>query len=498
VYAPINGAARPAAVPRPPVPRPAAHAAIDAPTPAPPAASPDYELVRQLQKQVSDQLAAVLKTQPGASEDDRRAEGYRVAAAVVGTFIERQAEQGRHLGRGQADALLAAVIDTLFGFGALEQLLRDPQVVNVHVVGCDHVRIEHRDGTISSGPRLADTDDELVDMLQAIARRNSSTERSISTAKPWVDLQTRDGSRLTALIQVSQRPIVAIRRHTLLDVTLEDLVAERAGATQLIDPLLCDFLRHAMLANLNIMVAGLAGSGKTTLLRALAREIPAAEAFVTLEESRELGLDKTGHQWCISLEAREGHGERGPDGRPAGEVTIADLIPLTLRMSARRVIVGEVRSREIVPMLQAMATSRGSMCTIHARDSRSVMDRIIELALSHGKEMRADLARRMAAGALDVIVYINIEDETTIGGPLNRYVSEVVEVGGMSGEQVVTTTLFGPGPDGRAVPMHQPERLRAALLRVGYDTTSLVPYIERGHGMWSRELRTVIGRRPSW
>jgi Flp pilus assembly CpaF family ATPase len=243
------------------------------------------------------------------------------------------------------------------------------------------------------------------------------------------------------------------------------------------------------------MVAGLAAAGKTTMLRALASEIPSSEAFVTLEESRELGLHTTGrHPWCISLEAREGHGDRGLDGRKAGEVTIADLIPLTLRMSTRRIIVGEVRSREIVPMLQAMSTSRGSMCTIHARDPRSVMDRIIELALSHGTDMRADLARRMAAGALDLIVYINIDDETGIGGSIHRYVSEVVEIIGMSGDMVVTNTIFGPGEDGRAVPRHLPDRLREQLLRVGYDPRVLAPYIEHGRGAWQRPLQTILRR----
>lgn len=92
-------------------------------------------------------------------------------------------------------------------------------------------------------------------------------------------------------------------------------------------------------------------------------------------------------------------------------MTIADLIPLSLRMGVLRIIVGEVRSREIVPMLQAMTTSRGSMCTIHARTAAGVGERIVELALAHGREMTVDQARRMAANALDLIVYVTVEDE---------------------------------------------------------------------------------------
>lgn len=454
----------------------------------------DMVVVKQLRNKVSEQLAERIRANPAVSAEQRRAEGERVAAAVVGEHINDLLAVGKVPPVGYESALLDNVTSGLFGLGPLQQLLKDPTVVNIHVVGCDQVRIEHTDGRITQGPPLAESDAELVGMLQMLAMRDSATERSFSAAKPWVDLQMPDGSRLTALQQVPQRPTVTIRRHTILDVRLEDL-RDRYGV---IDHLLCDFLKAAMRSGCNIMIAGLAAAGKTTMLRALASEIPPAEAFVTLEESRELGLHTTGrHQWCISLEAREGHGDRGADGRKAGEVTIADLIPLTLRMSTRRIIVGEVRSREIVPMLQAMSTSRGSMCTIHARDPRSVMDRIIELALSHGHEMRADLARRMAAGALDLIVYINIEDETTIGGTMHRYVSEIVEIGGMSGDQVVTSTIFGPGPDGRAIPKHLPERLREQLMQVGYDPRVLTPYAEHGSGGWQQPLNTMLRRRSA-
>jgi Flp pilus assembly CpaF family ATPase len=177
-------------------------------------------------------------------------------------------------------------------------------------------------------------------------------------------------------------------------------------------------------------------------------------------------------------------------------VTLADLIPVSLSLGVLRIIVGEVRGREIVAMLQAMTTSRGSICTIHARNPASVIDRAVELALTHGEEMTAELAQRMVAGALDLIVFVDIVDETRIGGRKHRYVSHVVEVVG-SGErgQVVATELFAPGPDGRAVPRHHPERVRDQLLRVGYDSRHLAGYIAAGDGGWRRPLLTRAVRR---
>jgi Flp pilus assembly CpaF family ATPase len=453
----------------------------------------DFAVVKQLRGRVNDRMAQLLRTRDIAPAN-RQLEEERLAAEVVGGHVDDLIAAGTAVSPGLEAALLDAVAADPFGLGPLQKLLKNENVVGIHALGM-HTRVVYADGSVRTGPALADSDEALVQMLQNLAMRAGATERSLSSARPWVDLQLPDGSRMTALVQVSSTPVVAIRRHTIMDVTLDELRHQYG----LIDELICNLLKAAMRSGLNVMIAALAGAGKTTLMRGMAREIPEGEAFVTLEESRELGLETTGrHPWCISLEAREGHGGRGPDGRPAGEVSIADLIPLTLRMSVQRIIVGEVRSREVVAMLQAMATSRGSMCTIHARHPNAVMDRIVELALSHGREMTAELARRIAAGAIDLIVYISVDDESAIGGTTHRYVSHILEIGGMSGDRIVTTTLFGPGPDGRAVPRHLPDRLHDQLLRVGYDPRPLTAYIQQGEdnrGAWTTPLHTIIGGR---
>jgi pilus assembly protein CpaF len=453
----------------------------------------DYEAVRLLRRQVSEQLTQWLRNHGDVTEDDRQRERDRLAHDLVADHADMKRRTGTPLSRGDEQALLDAVRADLVGLGRMQALLADDSIEEIHILGCDRVRITRRNGTVEWGEPVADTDDELVETLQNIARRAGATERSLSSSKPTLDLQLPDGSRMAAVYLVSHRPYAVIRKHNTLDVSLDDIAGGRRDLVEMIDPLMRDFLRAAMRSGLNIMVAGLAGAGKTTLLRALAAEIPPSEAFVVLEESRELGLHNNHrHPWAMSFEAREGHGERDLAGRPAGEVTIADLIPLSLRMGVLRIIVGEVRSREIVPMLQAMTTSRGSMCTIHSRTPASVTERIVELALSHGKDMTADLARRMAGNALDLIVYITVEDETAIGGRKHRFVSHIEEVDGAGEGRVSTTTIFGPGADGRGIPQHLPHRTRDLLLRVGYDARQLSGWIEARRGAWQRPRESVL------
>jgi pilus assembly protein CpaF len=486
-----------------------AHPADGALAPAPPTASPpewpphrqriDFAVVRELRRELSERLTLWQRGREyTAGEEDL--ERARIGAAVVAGYADAARRAGTPISAHQERALLDQVTAELIGLGRLQSLLVDETIEEVHILGCDHVRITRHGGGVDWADPVADSDEELVEILQAAARRAGSTERSLSTSKPTLDLQLPDGSRLAAVFLVSHRPYAVIRRHNTLDVTLDELAGARADLDEMIDPLLRDFLRAAMRAGLNIMVAGLAGAGKTTVIRALMNEIPADEPYVLLEESRELlpARRMLKHRAVMSFEAREGHGERGFDGRPAGEVTIADLIPLSLRMGVLRIIVGEVRSREIVPMLQAMTTSRGSMCTIHARTAAGVSERIIELALSHGKEMTVEQARRMAGNALDLIVYVTIEDETAIGGRKHRFVSHVEEVIGVTEHnRIANTTVFGPGSDGRAVPRHLPERVREQLLRIGYDPRLLARYIEAGAGAWRRPMHSELRRRAS-
>ncbi|MFB9319254.1 CpaF family protein [Cryptosporangium minutisporangium] len=487
----------PRPLPGPPPGPPRASGPAAGPRHAAPAAV-DYAAVRLLGRQISERLSLWLRNHADASEDDRRRERDRVAGTQVAEWVDAQRRAGVPLGAADERALLEAVIADLVGLGRLQALLADPTIEEVHILGCDRVRITRRSGAVEVGSPIAESDDEMVEILQTAARRAGSTERSLSTSRPVLDLQLPDGSRLAAVYQVSHRPYAVIRRHSTLDVTLPDLAGGRGDLAEMIDPLMGEFLSAAMRAGLNIMVAGLAGAGKTTLLRALAAEIPRQEAFVVLEESRELGLHASPrHPWAMSFEAREGHGERDFSGRPAGEVTIADLIPLSLRLGVLRVIVGEVRSREIVPMLQAMTTSRGSMCTIHARTPQAVTERIIELSLSHGKDMTVELARRMAGNALDLVVYVTVQDETAIGGRKHRFVSHIEEIDGVTGDRVATTTVFGPGTDGRGVPRHLPGRTREQLLRVGYDARALSGWIEAGHGAWRQPLQSLLNRTPT-
>ena len=102
-------------------------------------------------------------------------------------------------------------------------------------------------------------------------------------------------------------------------------------------------------ARLNIVVCGGPAAGKTTLLRALAHAIPRHERLITIEDAYELALSREDHPDLVRSQTRE------PNIEGAGGYDMNRLIRASLRMTPDRVIVGEVRGAEVVPMAKAMS-----------------------------------------------------------------------------------------------------------------------------------------------
>jgi len=125
---------------------------------------------------------------------------------------------------------------------------------------------------------------------------------------------------------------------------------------------------HAVTSHANVLIAGGTNSGKTTLANALLREITERcpdERIVVLEDTVELQCAARDH-----LALRTGPG-----------VTLAELVRSALRTSPNRIVVGEVRGREALDLLDAWATGHPGGCgTCHATTADGALLRLDRLA----------------------------------------------------------------------------------------------------------------------
>jgi len=186
----------------------------------------------------------------------------------------------------------------------------------------------------------------------------------------------------------------------------------------------------------------------------------------------------------VPYEGRPGSAERGLGGRSAGEVTLDGLLYSVLRTNVSRIIVGEVRGPEVIPMLKAAQSSTGTLSTTHAHSARAAIGRLVTCALESGPHVTAEFAYQLITGGIDLIVQIGTQDDTHTGGRKHRYVSEVIELTVGERDRPAITDVFTPGPDGRAVPRTRPSFL-ADLQRAGFDPA----WLDQTHGTWTESPR---------
>src|ERR1700759_4517837 len=425
----------------------------------------DHSAVKRLRGEVGDRLAeqrrldAATGIPPMSSEDERQ-----FARALISQVLEEYARGEITAGRSPLNAqdeeeLAEAIHAALFGVGRLQPLLEDQQIENIDINGCDRVFIGYADGREVMAQPVAESDEELVELIQVLAAYSGLSSRPFDTANPQLDMRLPDGSRMSAVMDVTLRPAVSIRRARMGKVFLADLVGNGT-----ISPDVGSFLAAAVAARKNIMIAGATNAGKTTMLRALANQIPGEERLITVERALELGLDHFPelHPNVVAFE------ERLPNMEGLGAISMAELVRRTLRVNPSRVIVGDVIVDEIVTMLNAMSQGNdGSLSTIHANSSLEVFNRVSTYAIQATERLPGGATHMLIAGAIDFVVFIEKRNEYTRGGRLRRFVNSVREVTGIDG-RVLSSEVCAPGPDGTAVP-HAPVSCLPDLLPYGYD-----------------------------
>lgn len=433
-----------------------------------PAEPIDWALVTAFRAQTSNRLTEWSRSNPGAPA----AEQQRQGRLIIGDLLEATAREDMTEGRGtwsvdQQAQLAEAIFDAVFRLGRLQPLIDDDAIENIEIRGNDPVLVEYGDGTLEDREPVADSDPELIEFLAFLGSR-STNERSFSESQPRLHLRLDGGARLAASAWVTPHPVVVIRRHRLVQVSLDDLVD--LGE---FDPLAASFLRAAVKAEKSIVISGSQGAGKTTLLRALAAELPPDEHIGTFETEYELHLHEMPdrHRRVDAFEARPGTGELGIDGRRAGEVTLNELLIDSFRFNQRRQIVGEVRGREILTMIKAMQSGTGSMSTTHAKNARAAVGKLVTCALEAGSHISERYAERAIAEGVDLIVHVNLQTVPGSEGRLRRTrrVSEILAVE-WSGDGVAHTDVFKPGSAGQLVPGVLPDDYRQ-LATYGFDLT---------------------------
>ncbi|MEU1813033.1 CpaF family protein [Micromonospora aurantiaca (nom. illeg.)] len=431
----------------------------------------EIPVVRRVRRDVAERLTRATRAHETAtgtpmSADERAGTTRRLVTEALDAYATAEMNAGRPPLRPDVESRVSrTVADMLLGAGGLQPLLNDERIEEVHANGCNQVFVRYADGNRVQVAPIADTDSEMVELIRRLAADagraetggEGAEERRWDRAAPILNLQLADGSRLHAIMSVTRRPALSIRRHGYVKVTLANL--EQLGT---VNPVLRELLAAAVRARLNILIAGRVGAGKTTLLRALASAIPSHERIVTIEDTYELALDadKAMHPDVVPLQSREANVEG------EGAIDMSMLFRSGLRMSPDRVIVGEIRGHEVIPMLNAMSQGNdGSLGTIHASSSGGALKKLMLYAAQAPERLAPATTNLLVAESVHLVVHMGLTADGR--GRVLTSVREVVDADGLA---VSSNEIFRPGPGGRAVPGAPVSTgLLTALTRFGFD-----------------------------
>ncbi|MEM1696143.1 MAG: type II/IV secretion system ATPase subunit [Desulfurococcaceae archaeon] len=295
----------------------------------------------------------VVATQP-LEVIEKKAEEYLREIFTAGErdiakVIEKAEKPVRHLLERQ-----------LFGYGVLEALIMDENVVDVHVLVNKPVRITHR--------VYGDMDTNIVlgedELRELVMRMSSLAGKIISEATP---LASFIEPRYEARVSVVYLSDVTLRRSMTVDIRKQP--KKPWSVLKLIDlgtltPEEAAFLWLVLKYKVPVMIVGEMMSGKTTLATAVLNLVPPKSKIITIEDAPEIRL-------CTPYWTRTTTRESAEN-----PITVFSLLKVAVRLSVDYVVVGEVRGEEARDWAQAILLGHGAVTTFHADSPESALLRL--------------------------------------------------------------------------------------------------------------------------
>ena len=334
-------------------------------------------------------------------------------------------------------------------YGILKVLLDDPLINEIMVNGPDRIYVE-REKVLMRVDDAFTSCEELEEMIRMFA---SDVHREINEANPIVDARLPSGFRVNGVLRniALNGPILTIRKFREKEIEMDELVGCASLSRECAED-----LAALVRSGYNVFISGGTSSGKTTFLNALTAYIGPNERVITIEDSAELVISHIDNKVQMECRAANSLGK--------GEVSMTQLIRTSLRMRPDRIIVGEVRGKEVIDMIQAMNTGHdGSMSTGHGNSIRGMLNRLETMYLTDS-QVSVDSVRNQIANAIDIFVHLRRDAKG------RRYVEEVAEMTDYDGTDYKLNYLYKAGEDGVLAPTGNGLRDRERLTRCGYET----------------------------
>ena len=294
-----------------------------------------------------------------------------------------------------------------FDFGPLKRYIEDESITDINYNG-RHLWIDH----LAKG-RYCEPFDEDEFIQQFCFKMANYVNCSFNVSSPIIEAETRD-LRISILHESIARSghSISIRKTpAVLRLNDKKMIKEKYATSEVIK-----LLKRMVENHCNILISGLPSSGKTELVKYLTQFIKDSERIISIEDTLELRAhDIFEDKDVVALRVSE-------------RFSYVDAIKASLRQRPDWMLVSEVRSREVIHLLESISTGTHLISTIHAYDAEKIPSRILHMfenveisnqmilnsiheAIDFGIHLEASISENGIKRSLKKIVAFDVENE---------------------------------------------------------------------------------------
>lgn len=300
------------------------------------------------------------------------------------------------LSEEETEDVVYLVDKALWGFGILDDLIKDPDISDIRLANENSVRIKKLGKRLPTPIKFA-SQQEYLTYIEFITNRNSTTMSVTNAAQVFTDKDSCDTdilrfSLVSDLVNSSGCPTLLIRKIPKVKKTLETLIASGYCTKEQ-----AEYLKKRWVEGHGILICGPNGAGKTTLENALLDSTPKEKSAVVIQESEELYCD-THPEMIFRKVIPHRNGS-------AISYSLKDLSKLALMESFDIIVVGEIKGDEAADLSYATYTGSQAMTTVHSNSAREGYEKIIDYALdAQPNRSREHFAKQIKS--IDTAVFV--------------------------------------------------------------------------------------------
>ena len=247
-----------------------------------------------------------------------------------------------------------------YGYGLLDPLLKDKDVIDIHIVLGQNAQVVHR----KYGRLVTNISFSLDELREIVLRMASAAGKIVSEATPAVSfIEPQHEARVTVVyysdITLRRGMSVDIRKQPEKPWTILKIID--LGTASIEE---AAYLWLMIKYKVPIMIVGELLSGKTTFANALLNLLPSDARVMTIEDAPELRLHVPYWTRTTTREAE------------VNPITIFSILKVAMRITADYIVVGEVRGEEAREWAQAILLGHGGITTLHAESPEAALVRL--------------------------------------------------------------------------------------------------------------------------